>query len=100
MIGVVSFTHPARHFALVTPINKSRDYDVYAAEIWWHVAGLMPPFTGQVVRFDVATVAGGRVEAVGIRSCSQPAFSSAGLALRAGGVHLGGLAPPAKLGER
>lgn len=37
MVGTVAFVSSSRLFALLTPIGRSREHDIFAAEIWWHV---------------------------------------------------------------
>lgn len=65
MIGSVAYANPSRRFALIAPAGKTtRSHEFYAAEIWWHVAGLDLPYVGQIVEFDLATNADGYVEAV------------------------------------
>jgi hypothetical protein len=64
MQGQVSFVSESRRVVLITPIGKTRDYDVIAPDIWWSVNGLEPPFRGQLVEFDINT----RCEATDIRN--------------------------------
>ena len=68
MIGTVNYTNASRRFALLTPPGKSRAYDIFAADVWWYVAGLDPPVVGQISEFDVSANRDGHMEAVRVRN--------------------------------
>lgn len=70
MVGTVAFVSSARRLALITPIGRSRDCDILAADIWWHVAGIDLPYIGQAVEFEVSPDRDGKLEAVRIRAAA------------------------------
>ena len=73
MIGSVAYANPSRRFALIAPAGKTtRAHEFYAAEIWWCLAGIELPYVGQIVEFDLAENADGRIEAVKIRNPPLP----------------------------
>lgn len=73
MIGRVAYANPSRRFALIAPAGKTtRAHEFYAAEIWWHVAGIDLPYRGQLVEFDLAENAHGYIEAVAVRNPRLP----------------------------
>jgi cold shock CspA family protein len=92
MIGSVSYANGSRHFALITPAgHKDRAYDIFAADIWFHVAGLGSPHVGQTIEFDLAPNSDGLVVAVGIRNPQmRPPIAEPGI--KRAGSHDGGAA--------
>ncbi|MFK4538017.1 cold shock CspA family protein [Bradyrhizobium ottawaense] len=67
IIGRVSYQNESRRFALLTPAGKTRDHDIFAAEVWFAVGGLGDPHVGMLVEFDVDRSRDGGLEAVNLR---------------------------------
>lgn len=92
MIGIISYVHGPRKFALITPEGKGRDHDVFVHAINFFVANLDTPFIGQRIDFDVALTVDGKLEARNIRIATP----SSGMKL----VTNGGASPATALNPR
>ncbi len=67
MIGAVAYANASRRFALLTPVGKTRSHDIFAQEIWFHLAGIGFPIVGTIVEFEVSANRDGVVEAVNLK---------------------------------
>ncbi len=66
--GRVAYTSVTYGLALITPLGKSRDYDILAREIWFLVGGVGEPHAGMIVEFEVGRTPEGDLEAMFIRN--------------------------------
>ncbi|CAN7312898.1 hypothetical protein LJR220_001659 [Bradyrhizobium sp. LjRoot220] len=82
MIGSVSYYNSSRRFVLLTPVGKSREYDIFGCDVWFFVAGLGAPYLGQIVEFEVSPDTNGKIEAVKVRAIRlQPPITEPGIKL-------------------
>lgn len=105
IVGQVAYQNAGRGFVLLTPLGKSREYDIYGRCIWFFVGGVGDPYTGMIVEFDVSRTQDGSIEAINVRhpKLQPPSAGINGLAAeaRAGAAPAAALAqrpPPASIG--
>lgn len=67
IVGQVAYQNVGRGFVLLTPLGKTREYDIYGRDIWFLVGGVGEPYHGMIVEFDLGRTLDGSIEATNVR---------------------------------